>query len=138
MDSTLVSGARDPSSNPGGIQDREKVIIGVEVIAMNEGSRVMIIGLFVQNWLFFGKIGLFFLAKLASFLVRTYQGIPSIDFHPLLCLPGYRRISPLLPYNFILQTSRLSPNQYFNFLPLFSRLWPESPVGSSPGIGWDT
>ena len=80
MDSTLVSGARDPSSNPGGIQDREKVIIGVEVIAMNEGSRVMIIGLFVQNWLFFGKIGFSFLAKLASFLVRTYLGIPLIFF----------------------------------------------------------
>ena len=75
MDSTLVSEARDPSSNPGGIQSREKVFIGVEEKAMNEESRVMIIAVFLCKngfWLF--------LAKLASFLVRTYLGIPLIFF----------------------------------------------------------
>ena len=132
MDSTLVSGARDPSSNPGGIQSREKVTIGVEEKAMNEGSRVMIIavflcknGFFWQNWLFFlGKIG---------FLSRPYLSGNSIDFLPLLCLPGYRRISPLFPYNFILRTSRLLPNQFCLFLPLYSRLGPEPPVGAYAG-----
>ena len=137
MDSTLISRERNPSSNPGRNQRREEVII-------SEGRSVVTSaimcgvhhGLFVQIDFFFANLA--FLGGKIGFLYRPYLSGNSIEFLPLLFLPGYRRISPLLPYNFILRTSRLSPNQYFNFLPLFSRLWPEPPVGSYAGIEWDT
>ena len=112
MGSTLVSGAKKPRSSPARCQQRKRGIINDEEKAYRE------IVLY-KSGSFFCKIG---------FLSSRFLSGNSIDFLSLLFPQGYRRkqgISALLPHNFILRSSRLWPDQYFNFLLLISRMLPE-------------
>ena len=93
-----------------------------------QGSVWCISRSFFEKLPLFSKLA-FFVCKI-GFLSRLLLLGNSIEFLSLLFTLGYRRkqrISASLPHNFILQTSRLLPNQFCLFNPRYSRLEPEPP-----------